>query len=291
MTDNEGMEAFKSKILGVLKYSISFFEKNDINWFIACGSALGTVRHKGFIPWDDDIDVYMPRKDFNRLIALRDGMLEDGYKFICMGDDNYPLAFGKIMDNRTTLWSQRKFPINYGAYIDIFPLDLTDIGMMSFGVKWVNFRMTYYQYRAKIAKITIGGLLDDINNNSTDNAKTLLAKIPLSFIKKRSLLDKLRKYEASWNKDSGDRYISYTEAGMYMFPKEWFEEYIYAPFEDITVRLPKHYHEYLTYMYGDYMTPPPIEKRHSDGPHGKYYVNLQENVPLNKVNSKVRKIK
>ena len=57
MTDQEFLDVFKGKVLDVFKYCISFFDKHGLNWFIACGSAIGTVRHKGFIPWDDDIDI------------------------------------------------------------------------------------------------------------------------------------------------------------------------------------------------------------------------------------------
>lgn len=288
MGNTVSIEAFKEKLLEVLKYSISFFDKHDINWFIACGSALGAVRHKGFIPWDDDIDIYIPRKDYNKLLSLRGEMVNDGYRFICMEDEGYCLAFGKVMDNRTTLWSQRKYPVNFGVYIDVFPLDLTDIGMMSFGIKWANFRLLYSQYRAKSAKITFGCIMDDIKKRNWDNTRTLLAKLALSVVSKKALRKRLEDIERSWNKEAGDRYVSYSEAGMYMFPREWFEEFIIVPFEGIMVRIPKHYHEYLTYMYGDYMTPPPPEKRHLEGPHSKYYVNLEKNIPLKEIKRRKR---
>ena len=289
MTDNEFMNTFKAKVLEVFKYSISFFEKHNLRWFIACGSAIGAVRHKGFIPWDDDIDVYMPRDDYNKLIALRDEMIKDGYRFIYFEDEGYPLSFGKVMDNNTTLWSQRRFPVNFGIYVDIFPLELTDCGMMSFGVKWTSYRVLMFQYRAKLSKITIGGLIEDIKKGKSENFRALAAKIPLAFVKKSTLKNKMRTLERSWNKPTGDRYVSYSEAGMYMFPKEWFEEYVMVPFENIEVRLPKYYHEYLTYMYGDYMTPPPVEKRKPEGAHGKYYVNFERNVPLSLVKKASRK--
>ena len=288
MTDNEFIDHFKAKVLEVLKYSISFFDQHDLRWFIACGSAIGAVRHKGFIPWDDDIDIYMPREDYNKLISIREEMETDGYRFIYFEDEGYPLSFGKVMNNMTTLWSQRRFPINFGIYVDIFPLDLTDCGMMSFGIKWTSYRMMMFQYRAKLSKITFGGLVDDIRNKKPENFRALIAKIPLLFVKKETIKNKMRTMERSWNKEKGDRYVSYTEAGMYMFPKEWFDDFIVVPFEDIEVRIPKRYHEYLTYIYGDYMTPPPPEKRKIEGPHGKYYVNFDENIPLSKVKRIVR---
>ena len=98
MESEELKERYKEKLLGVLKYCISFFEKHDLNWFIACGSAIGTVRHHGMIPWDDDIDIYMPRSDYNKLYALRNEMVKDGFRFACLKDGDYPLSFGKVID-------------------------------------------------------------------------------------------------------------------------------------------------------------------------------------------------
>lgn len=291
MTDQDFLDVFKGKVLDVLKYSISFFDKHGLNWFIACGSAIGTVRHKGFIPWDDDIDIYMPRADYNKLRSLRGELLKDGYRFLDWDDNNYPLAFGKISDNNTTLWSKKRFPINYGIYIDIFPLDLTDSGMMSFGRKWQPYRMLLLQYRAKLSKVTFGDLIRDMLHRKTDSLRVLMVKIPLLFVSKKKMRSRIKESEKAWDKNDGSRYVSFTESGMYMFPRAWFEEYIMMPFEDTTVRISKYYDDYLTYIYGDYMTPPPMDQRTPEGPHGKYYVNFEENVPLNKVRKYVRRNK
>lgn len=279
-------ERYKDKILGVLRYCISFFEKHEIRWFIACGSAIGAVRHKGIIPWDDDIDLYMPRADYNKLISVRDEMLKDGFRFIYLKDEGYPYAFGKVMDNNTTLWQEARFPFNVGCYVDIFPLDLTDVGMMSFSKKWRSFRDVFSLHRAKISKVTLKGVVSDIKSKQFNMIRTVSAKIFLMFKSKRKIMNRMLEMEASWNKNDGDRYVSFTEAGMYMFPKAWFEDYVLMPFENIEVRVPAKYDEYLTYMYGDYMTPPPEEQRKGDGPHGKVYLNLEQNIPLKKIKNR-----
>ena len=288
MANQESIEDFKKKVLGVLKYCIAFFEKHQINWFLACGSAIGAVRHKGFIPWDDDIDIYMPRSDYNKLYDLNDELVKDGYCFLSIDTPGYPLAFGKISDCNTTLWSERKFPINFGVYIDIFPLDLTSKGMMSFGISWMKYRKLLYKLRIKQSKITFGGFLDDIKNKRFDSIQTLAAKISLCFIRTNELIADIHEIENKWNNEDGDRYVSVTEAGMYMFPRIWFEEFIPQSFEDITVRISEYYDDYLTYIYGDYMTPPPPEKRLPGGPHGKFYVNLNERIPINKVKKTIK---
>lgn len=276
-------EKYKEKILGVLKYSISFFEKHDIHWFIACGSAIGAVRHKGIIPWDDDIDLYMPRTDYNKLISVRDEMLKDGYRFVYLKDEGYPYAFGKVMDNNTTLWQERRFPFNVGCYVDIFPLDLTDMGMMSYSKKWRAFRDLFSLYRVKVSKVSFKGILDDVKTKKINTLRIIPAKVFLMFKSKQQILNELLEKEALWNKKAGDRYVSFTEAGMYMFPKDWFEDFVIVPFENLEVRISAKYDEYLTYMYGDYMTPPPENQRFGDGPHGKFYLNLDKNVPLSSI--------
>ena len=276
-------EKYKEKILGVLKYCIDFFEKHDIHWFIACGSAIGAVRHKGIIPWDDDIDLYMPRADYNKLISVRDEMLKDGFRFVYLKDEGYPYAFGKVMDNNTTLWQERRFPFNVGCYVDIFPLDLTDMGMMSYSKKWRAFRDLFSLYRVKVSKVSFRGIVDDIKTQKLNTLRLIPVKVFLMFKSKQQILNELLEKEALWNKKAGDRYVSFTEAGMYMFPKTWFDDYVLLPFENIEVRVPAKYDEYLTYIYGDYMTPPPEEQRKGDGPHGKVYVNLEQNIPLSNI--------
>ena len=281
--EDELKAQYKNKILGVLKYCISFFEEHDINWFIACGSAIGAIRHKGIIPWDDDIDIYMPRSDYNKLLSLREEMLKDGFRFICLKDAGYPYAFGKVMDINTTLWQERRYPFNVGCYVDIFPLDLTDVGMMSFSKKWRRFRDLFSQYRAKISKVSMAGIIDDIRKRKMDTLRVIPAKLVLMFKSKQRLQDQLLSMEASWNKKEGDRFVSFTESGMYMFPQKWFSDYVMMPFEDIEVRVPASYDAYLTYMYGDYMTPPPEAQRKGEGPHGKVYINLNKSVPIGSI--------
>lgn len=278
MMENYNIQEYKAKVLDVLKYSMDFFKKHNINWYIACGSAIGTVRHKGFIPWDDDIDVYMPRPDYNHLISVRDEMKKDGYEMNYIGDDGYYLPFAKISSMNTTVIESKSHAFVLGCNIDVFPLDITNQGMMSFSTTWKNYFVRKGLLQAKYAPFDIAGRLKAVKNGH-NGALIGLALKPLTlFGKKQKYKKALMQFEQNYYQEEGDRYVSFTENGMYMFPKVWFDEFTMAPFEDVYVRLPKHYHEYLTYMYGDYMTPPPIEKRMINYSHQKYYVNLNERV-------------
>lgn len=112
--------------LDILKNFAQFCDENHLCYTLAYGTLLGSVRHKGFIPWDDDIDVFMLRDDYNRLLSMKD-IFERQFEDLCfksLGDKSYPFAFLKITDN-TTLVDEKEMEskYKYGIWIDVFPLD------------------------------------------------------------------------------------------------------------------------------------------------------------------------
>ena len=112
--------------LNILKTFGDFCSEYNLSYSLFYGTLLGCIRHKGFIPWDDDVDVIMPRYDYERLIELRD-IYEKKYKNISFkncGDKDYPFPFLKITDN-TTLVEEKEIlaKYRYGVWIDVFPLD------------------------------------------------------------------------------------------------------------------------------------------------------------------------
>lgn len=116
----------QSIALGVLEHLKSFCESNSIKFMLAYGTLLGAVRHRGFIPWDDDVDVMMTRKEYMKFVSLYDNNKQDRYKFLCV--ENTPEYFAplaKIFDN-TTIIKQLYGQIEkteYGIYVDIFVID------------------------------------------------------------------------------------------------------------------------------------------------------------------------
>ena len=276
----------KSKLLNILRYTTSFFEKNGLNYYMACGSALGAVRHKGIIPWDDDIDIYMPREDYNRLLSLRKLFDNHDFGIIAPGDDNnYYLGWIKIEDKKSTLWEIKEFPCIMGISIDIFPLDLTPDGMQRIAKKWFRLRSLYTTYRDSLARYSFGDMIRMLVHKQYGILfKSMYNRISAKRQKeiKRSYFD----YEKSLNSANGFHYVSYTENGMYVFEKEWYDGYIMIPFEDFEVRLCKGYDSYLKYLYGDYMTLPPVEKRQSE--HHRYYINIKERIGYNEIVKRVK---
>ena len=114
------------KILEMVKYLDSFCKENKIEYFIAYGSCLGAVRHKGFIPWDDDFDIGMTLENYNKFIELCKTKLDTNKYFLqtLETEPNYYLSFAKLRDINTTLIEEKNkdIAITKGVYIDIFPI-------------------------------------------------------------------------------------------------------------------------------------------------------------------------
>ena len=113
--------------LHLLDILISFqqvCEKQGLKYYMVDGSLLGAMRHKGFIPWDDDMDIAMPRDDYERLIQHSKEWLPEPLEFVCYENDpKYPLHFGKIQDASTTLIERPHLYYLGGVYVDVFPID------------------------------------------------------------------------------------------------------------------------------------------------------------------------
>lgn len=285
--EEEVINKYKEKVLEVFKYTHRFCEENNLRYFTACGSAIGCVRHKGFIPWDDDIDIYMPREDYNKLLTLKEKISKDGYTLKSIEDKPYYWSFAKIWDKKTTLLEVANAPDVIGCYVDIFPLDLTNIEENYYNHIYQLFQKKRLNYQSKLFHISVPIVLHDTIHKSYGSLGRAILKIKNIFNSEDKLLSNFLNLTKSLNDSNGKKYISITESKPFMFEKEWFNDYVMMPFEDIIVRMPMGYDKYLTYFYGDYMTPPPVEQRHSNFSHGKYYLNLCEGLTLKQVKERI----
>ena len=117
-------EELRKTQIGILDYFTNICEENGINYFLTYGTLLGAIRHKGYIPWDDDIDVAMLREDYDKLIDVFNTNNNSRYRFSCVENDPlcmYP--FGKIIDENTILYERGEQGIEIGVYIDVFVYD------------------------------------------------------------------------------------------------------------------------------------------------------------------------
>lgn len=274
--DDKTLKEYKNKLFTTMKAFIAFCEQNDIKYFACSGTAIGAVRHKGCIPWDDDIDVFLLRKDYTKLLSIRDKLEGTGYGIVHHTDKEFPLPFAKFCDMNTTLWERKEYPFVEGVFIDLFPLDegTSDITITQ---KRVNlFQRTWRKYEYSLASFSL-----------SDFAKALIKK---DWILSAHIIlcwghyrwHKKAYYKAFVNLENeikqmkGDRYIFYFcsySVDRELFKKEWFEDYSISTYEDFQIHLPKDPHAYLTQLYGDYMKLPPVEQRRSY--HEHYYLNLE----------------
>ena len=119
------MTKTQEKLFEMLKWFHNYCKENDINYYLIGGTLLGAVRHKGYIPWDDDLDVALYRDDYNKLInCMGNQVYNDSYKLEApLSKKDYVYPFCKIYDIKTTLVENTRFKTKRGIYIDIFPLD------------------------------------------------------------------------------------------------------------------------------------------------------------------------
>lgn len=121
---NYDVRELQKRLLGIVVDFDRVCREHQLRYYVTYGSMLGAVRHRGFIPWDDDIDLGMPRDDYDRLIAHSREWLPPHLEFVCgENDDAYPIAFGKLQDIRTTIIERRHLHYLGGIFVDIMPID------------------------------------------------------------------------------------------------------------------------------------------------------------------------
>ena len=258
------MNDFQAKLLEILKAFIAVCDKHNLRWQMCAGSVLGAVRHKGFIPWDDDVDVMMPREDYNKFIKLQKEFEGTPY-FIqtWRSDPHYTYNYAKLRDSSTTFIENFyvNHRINHGLWVDIFPID----GMSKevkdrkkLGKKliypWYNSYMVYLP--SLLRKFRKETFLKDLGLNTVGCLFWLFNP----FHVRQRIVDK---YVSHLSLDEAKMAGTFFEFNIKIAAMNTaiFLDSIDVDFEDIKVKIPKLYDEYLTNMYGDYMTPPPLDKQ------------------------------
>ena len=235
------------RMLKVLETFDKVCAEHHIRYGIFAGSLIGAVRHKGFIPWDDDMDVLVPRPDYELLIQHSREWLPEPYEFVCAENDpKYPLPFGKLQDASTTLIERRHLSYLGGIYVDVFPLDPVPSNWFARHLHYAKYefwkQMLYYVHR------------DPYRHGHGPSSW-----VPL-FVQKHFTMEeiqrKIRHLLLQYDYDSCQYTADYTDGLKGWMPKS--VNGVYGPylFEGVTVQGIKDYDHYLTQMYGDYMKIP-----------------------------------
>lgn len=254
IVSGEKLTRLQNAELDMLREFIIVCEKLNLRYYLLGGTLLGAVRHKGFIPWDDDIDVGMPRVDYEVFLAQGQELLPQNL-FIQSrkSEPKYPMCFAKIRNSNTTFieTSINNFPINHGVYIDIFPLDWypedeKEIRKMELRKKVYNRRIGCsfnsegnHTVKGRVIGAVLKIVCPSLGKTIQKRDRMYQAVAPTSY---------LANHGGAWGKKE-------------IVPAEWYAEGIMAEFESLTVRIPKHYDKWLTQVYGNYMQFPPEEKR------------------------------
>lgn len=257
------MQEIQKVSLSILKEIGSICEKNHFKYFLAYGTLIGAIRHGGYIPWDDDVDIMMPRPDYEKFLQYC-SIHKDNLGFLEIlnpqTNDKYPYMLTRVSDTRYVIEVKNERSYNSGVFIDIYPLD--GIGNTE------EEALAHLKNTTKYPSLIFLATRIYYHFGITKGWKKRLIKVPAFiythirgkkyFMKKLDDLLSLYQYEdckyvgaAAW--------CTHPERNIY--EKEWCENLIKGKFEDGEFYIPKEYDKMLKVTYGDYMKLPPEKDR------------------------------
>ncbi len=248
--------------LEIVKEVVKLCKDNHLTYYISGGTLLGAVRHHGFIPWDDDIDLAMPRDDYEKFLQIAPSLLPENLQIVnYKTDSKYQYYITRVKDVETKV-EELRIGNDYrytNASIDIFPLDGTPNNLLVRKLYFLRV-MTHRALMSLCYKDSI-----DRNRKRGIGEKVFLSimeKLPIERVfnpyKEKCKIDRImRKYKVEDSENIGCLMGAYRTKQI--VPKRFFGTGKMYPFESITLRGPEMYDEYLTQMYGDYMKLPPKE--------------------------------
>lgn len=248
---NELRKDHQSVMLELLIELDRICKKYNIQYILFAGSALGAVRHKGFIPWDDDLDVALLREDYEKLLDVPNNEWNENYYLQREFTEHWPMYFSKLRKNCTTClekYHPKDVYSHQGIYIDIFPVDNASdnpiIRKMQFMASRIVLAKSFYQRGYDTKSILKKSIM------------VLCRFFPLKPFHNMVVLKSAKNGQLVHSFLGG---TSSYEKGIYS--RKWFEYYQYLEFEGVIVPVSYYSDDMLKAMYGDYMRLPPIEER------------------------------
>lgn len=251
------MTPLQQKEFELLQIFVRLCEEQGLTYYLVCGTALGAVKYAGFIPWDDDVDVAMPRDDYEIFLKQAPTLLPEGiFLQNYRTDPAFPQIFSKLRNSNTTFVekSSAKLPINHGIYIDIFPLDgypdeqkeqrkleqKKRLFLKMLGTAYAEPAALHSKVLYRIQRIL-----------GFQNRTPLIAERYDAMIRQYPLATS----DLWCNHGNWQGQLEYA-------PREQYGSGTGAEFEGLLVCIPEQYHKYLTQKYGDYTKDPPEQIGH-----------------------------
>ena len=253
--------------LDILKDIHAFCIKEGIKYSLAYGTLIGAIRHKGFIPWDDDLDIMMPRPDYERFINTYKS--DQGYEVLPEGE-NSMIAMARVYDVERTYVTMPKSPWckrEVGIWIDIFPIDAAENDFSMF----TNRVEKIYDLWVKNCIYRQSQISFNIKKGFIENLKLLKRKLTWEKYNTNSKQINLIKSVKYGTTDYVTQLAMPECKTKEFYPIVFFNEYIEVDFENNSFLSIKEYDKFLRYIYGDYMKLPPIEERMPKHSFNKYY--------------------
>lgn len=267
--DNQTLRAVQLTQLELAKEIKRVCEKLNIQYWMDGGTMLGTVRHHGFIPWDDDLDMAMLRADYERFLREAPAMISDQYFLQTWDTDpGFGLPFAKLRKNGTVFLEEgtENVKMHHGVFVDIFPFDAFPEDEKAIEEQKRKF---FNMKRILLAKCGNQPWKTEKNGGKRFVKAVLYggAKFISLFVSKEKLKRDWMQLATRFN-DGPYRFIypqtGASDFGVVRIPREYVDEgRVTMTFEDDIFIVPKGYDGYLTCLYGDYMTPPPEDQRYN----------------------------
>ena len=245
---NYDIDILHRRILRILMAVDKTCREHHLRYYIWAGTMIGAVRHKGFIPWDDDIDIAMPRPDYEQLIAHSHEWLPQPFEFVCAENDSkYPLPFGKVQDASTTLIERTHLHYLGGIYIDVFPID--GVPESNRVKQWLHFAR--YEYWKRVLYL--------IHRDPYKHGHGPSSWVPLLCRKvytMQGVQRKIRHLLLKYDFEQSSMVADYDDSRRGTIEKSVLGTPTPYDFEGESVLGVEQYDTYLTNKYGDYMTIP-----------------------------------
>lgn len=265
-------------ILHVLREVTRVLEEMKIPYFMQGGTMLGAIRHEGFIPWDDDVDLGIPRADYDRLLKEVSAHLPENLELRTYDDEtDHHYYFARIVDTRYQIRRMGSIEERLeNIWVDLFPLDGMPNGLVSRQWHKLRLLMTRLKFHLSCFEKV------NIKRPGRPLVERIIIKIAMitrvgKWWNTRKQLDKLDRLLKKYSPEKSDYLVNFTGQTSFKF-NEMFKKEIYGagkeyPFEDMTLVGPEQYDAYLKSLYGDYMTPPRVEDRNA---HAAELVPIEE---------------